>query len=78
MTEWRTGTPDGDGWPEPSVYVIKFDGQYTRYFHGHLFKPDFTNKCFRSMSDKSIKFPFDMDTLFWHKVDLYSGTGEEK
>ena len=72
MTEkWNTGEPTvEDPFYIKEVFVLLFlhpTGGW--YFHGHLFKPDFEKKCFRSWVDKSITFSFNSDDMCWQKIE---------
>lgn len=70
---WHTGTPTvNDPFYVREVFILQFatpTGGW--YFHGHLFKPDFSNNCFRSWVDKSITFAFDCPDLWWQKIEPY-------
>lgn len=73
QSNWHTGTPTvNDPFYVREVFVLQFatpTGGW--YFHGHLFKPDFSNKCFRSWVDKSITFAFDCPDLWWQKIEPF-------
>lgn len=70
---WHTGTPTvNDPFYVREVFILQFvtpKGDW--YFHGHLFKPDFTSKRFRSWVDKNITFAFDCPDLRWQKITPY-------